>query len=137
MKIMSLIFLAFIFIQCASISTGKKIPFTIDKASYKESSKNIQIDINYTATSSIDFLNIYFKNHKIKLTKNNNTSLSATYNKSVNFDIQLHRNSKKEFGNHPQQKVLPFKLKEEEAMLSYKERDTIKYFKLKKVEARK
>jgi len=129
-KIFGILLFASFFIKCASVN--KTAPFNIQKATYKESLTEIEFTIPFSSENPVEFLKLFFRNQTTKVTYKSANILSATFSKTKKINFQLHGDSKKEFGNKPPPKKvdLPFKLNENEVMLSYKEKNEIKFFKL-------
>jgi len=148
MKKLCIISLTLFFIKCASATFNSNPPFTITKAIYQNWSGGVKgitgmhVTINYTSNESIQFKELFFRGKKktinIKKLKNGENTLFVKFNNhnTNNFDIQLHADAKKEFGNKPSKKEtnIPFELKDTEAVLSYKEDNELKYFKIESIE---
>lgn len=73
----------------------------------------------------------YYNEKKVplKLLPGKSFSYQANFNREVNNDIVMHRDSQKETANTPPVKI-PFNLKDNEAVLSYLENDVVKFFKI-------
>lgn len=119
-------------------------PFKVEKASYSKwlsdqsgvHGISIQIQLNKT-TVAID--SVYFRNNSIKLNLDNSTSNSMYVGSMVlpntNKNLQMNMDSKKEFGNTVpdiSQKI-PFKLAQNEAVVSYFYKNKRYYFKISEV----
>lgn len=150
-KAISTVFLTLIFVKCASVPTKKAHPFTVTKAIYKNDTNRIKginslnVTVNYTSEKEIDFQKLFYKGRQQKVSFKKGIDEGKTLfvqfkkiNKNIS-DLQLHGDSKKEFGNSPSKKetAFPFDLKENEAILSYKQDNVIKYFKIKNIEKAK
>ncbi len=150
MKILGLIIIALEITQCTSIKFDKHPPFRIKEATFNNwvggmpGVKGVNIFFEYTSKKEIVFDSIFFANRivkaKIKKIKDKNFVIG-----SINFstvkskeDLILHLNPKKEMQNKiPSINKFPFKLKGNEAVISYKEAGKIKYFKVKNIKKTK
>jgi len=134
MKIIPIILLTLAFTQCASVPSNNNMPFNVTKTNLKESLKEDIVTIEYTSTSSITFLELFFRGRKTSL-QQEGTTLVGVFNKLKNRDLQLHGDAKKEFGNRPSKKQLklPFKLTKNEAAISYKEGEETKYYTIENI----
>lgn len=146
MKLLGILLIAFSFTQCGSVKFTENPPFTITDAQYQNwiggmpGSSGTIITIAYDSNTEITFDSIYFANKigSLKASSNNgNQSLIGTINNTTSIvkkDLILHSDPKKEFKNElPTVKKLPFELKENEAVISYKQGEKTKYFKIEKV----
>lgn len=147
-KILRVLIFTLFLTNCASLSFEANPPFVITKVTYQnwknhlKSISGTDINISYTSRKKVAFKELFYneKQEEVSFKKDKNGTkflLVQFKNKTTNnnFDIQLHGNSKKEFGNKPPQKQanFPFELKDTEAVLSYKEANTIKYVKIKNI----
>ena len=143
------------FSQCAtSKEISKKLqintPFSIEKATYTDwvsgvkgggSGTNVIVTIKDIDSNNIEIDSLYFRGLKVKV-EIKESSYIGRFNSSINQrkDKVLHREPKKEFGNQVpiMEKEFPFELKNDEAVLSYKEKGKQKFYKtqLEKVEDR-
>jgi hypothetical protein len=142
MKIITLVFITFGFMTCKSLQFDKNPPFKITQASYKSwvgglpGVHGVNVFISYTSKSEIAFDSIYFRNKAGKLeinTQKGTKYIVGHFNtSSVNSrkDLIFRKDSKKEVGNAPPEKRIPFELKENEAVISYQEAGTTKYYKV-------
>lgn len=131
------------FSECATTKFEQKPPFTITFAVYNNWSvktttkKGMTVNISYTSKYEIKFDSIYFFKRVEKLTMSkvkDKKMISANFSSKVKPDIILDDNSTKEINNQfPEIKKLPFKLKQNEAIISYKIKDKTKYFKIKSI----
>ncbi|MEE3999975.1 hypothetical protein V1T75_06455 [Tenacibaculum sp. FZY0031] len=134
MKLIGILILALSFAKCASVKTENNHPFKIESANYsnvtggvKGSYSSTNLIIYFSAEEPIDFQKVYFQNRITKAVveqHNNQTYIAARYKTSSDDeqkDIVLHADPKKEIGNTPNTPTeeFPFKLKENEAMVSY------------------
>ncbi|CAI8317754.1 MAG: Uncharacterised protein [Polaribacter sp. SA4-10] len=142
MKNITFLFLTLSLITCKSISFDKKPPFKITEASYKNwvggqpGVHGINVYINYTSKTTIDFDSIYFRNQtgKLEIKKHPETNLlvgylntSTTKNKK---DLLLQKGDMKPYNTTNTELKIPFLLKENEAVISFTEAGTTKYYKV-------
>ena len=134
------------FLSCKSIENGitGKTPFKIEKATYNswvggvESVRGYKVEIQLETNYKLD--SIYFRNMKgaLELDVNNSkiiyTAIFTIQNKPQN--LILHSDPKKEFGNQAPnlQKNIPFTLKNDEAVISFKTKKGTQYFKIENLE---
>ena len=100
--------------------------------------RGTKIEIDIVNNSSIIFKSLYYQNRITGIEKvilNEKTTLIANYNTSkVINDKVLDLDPKKEITNQlPKAKSFPFKLKKNEAVLSYLEKGKTKFFKIKDI----
>lgn len=133
MKLLSITFLAIILTQCASTKFDNNAPFTVKSATKLADEK---VKIYYTAHSKIDFEHIYFdgrkENIELKNDANGTFIIGNFKNSLLNLkDIQLHSDPLKEYGNTPPKaEEIPFTLKENEVVLSYKVNGETRFYKV-------
>lgn len=133
MKLLSITFLAIILTQCASTKFDNNAPFTI-KSATKSADGNLKV--YYATNSSVNFEHIYFdgrkENIELKNDANGTFILGSFKNSLVNLkDIQLHSDPLKEYGNTPPKtEKIPFTLKENEVVLSYKVNGETRFYKV-------
>jgi len=147
MKVVALILVAMgVFTQCKSIKFDKNPPFKINGATFNNwvggqpGVSGTRVMIGYTSEEKVAFESVYFNNRETKAaltTENGITyvighfSTSTVNNKE---DLVLHADGKKEINNTlPKEKKFPFKLKENEVVISFKEGKKIKYIKIEKI----
>ncbi|WP_297806568.1 hypothetical protein [uncultured Polaribacter sp.] len=149
MKFLSIIAILISFTQCGSIKLENNPPFTIEKASYHHwiggqpgiSGSNIEIELK--ENSNIDFDSIFFQNNSTKLeinTVDNKTILIGNFNTSKRSkrNLILDSNAVNELKNEiPKSQNIPFKLLENEAIITYKTKNKLKYFKIKNIQKAK
>ena len=148
--LLSIVLLTTLITQCKSTKFDKTPPFTITRATYHywvggmPGVSGVNVFIGYQTDKNITFDSIYFANKKVKAqTKlvKGKTYLIGYFNTSTinsKEDLILHRNGKKEFGNKPPVKEkFPFKLKENEAVISFREKGKTKYYKVKNLQQTK
>lgn len=143
-KLLSLLLITLGITQCASKKLVTNPPFTITKATYTnwvggiEGVSGINVTVYYTAPKTIAFDSIYYKGKKAAVSFKGNDAekiVMAQFNtSSVNSkkDLQLQKDTAGEYGNTLPNVTsnFPFELKDNEAIVSYKENNTIKYFKI-------
>ena len=129
------------FFQCGSLKFENNPPFKILTATYQndyEVSKifgETVVKISYTSTKEILFDSIYFNNKiaKLEVESSNSNKLIIGILKNSNFNngFVLDKNPIKELHNPlPNFQNFPFKLKKNEAIISYKVDEKIKYFRI-------
>lgn len=109
-----------------------KAPFTVEEALHisNENAPYTILSIKKT-NPEIVLDEVYFLDKKLKL-KLDAGSYIAKINTIINKDLILHSDPKKEYGNTPPvMEKIPFKLKDNEAVVSYKIKGIVKYYKLK------
>lgn len=148
-KILSLLAIIFGFFQCKSIKLEDNPPFQIESATYKnwvggiEGVSGTLLEIEIVNGSQIIYDTAFFHNKTSKIevkTKNGNVLLLANFDTSKNQkpDLVMHSDSKKEINNKiPRTKEFPFDLKVNEAVISYKKGNKIKYFKIENFKKKK
>ena len=136
--------------QCKSMQFDTHPPFKVTKATYNNwvggqpGVKGINVFVRYTAKQNIEFDSMYFHGRITKIEINEKKGVKfivGRYNtatKKDNEDIILHSDSKKEVGNKiPATNTFPFELKENEAVISYQEKDKTKYYKIENIKQTK
>ncbi len=131
------------FSECATTQFEQNPPFTITSAVYNNWSvkttthKGMTVNIGYDSKYVMKFDSIYFSKRAEKLTMSKvkeKKMISAIFSSTEKPDIILHEKSTKEIHNtFPEIKKMPFELKQNEAIISYKIKDKIKYFKIKSI----
>jgi hypothetical protein len=146
MKLLGILILTFGFTQCVSLNLDKNPPFQITSAMYQNwvgglpGSNGVIVTISYQSDADITFDSIYFLKKVSKLESNEykeTKTLSGRIYTSVSSDrkdLTLHSDPKKELQNQlPTLKKFPFELKDNEAVVRYKAKGIIKYFKVKNI----
>ncbi|MFV0247879.1 MAG: hypothetical protein ACK5H1_02810 [Tenacibaculum sp.] len=140
MKFLIIVFFALGVSQCASQKFEKKPPFSISSANYSktdlQNNKHIDLYLSFSSVKKVDFKQLYFLNKVCKAEvkiKNGVNYITGRFSTLSKPDIILHADPKKEIKNKLLQYTVPFKLKENEAVLSYKEKNSIKFFKIKNI----
>ena len=142
LKILSVFTIIFSLLQCGSINFEMSPPFEINSAAYfswvggQPGISGMNLKISYTSDKNIQFDSIYFRKRIVKLKASNledQKMIVGHFNtSSPNREIVLQLDPMKEMKNEiPQIKKFPFELNENEAIISYKVNDEIKYFKIK------
>ena len=149
MKLLSIIAIIVSFTQCGSLKLENNPPFKIEKASYNKwvggqpGVSGTKIEIALKENSTIVFDSLFFQNKSTKVEINiaaGKTLLIGHFSTSSkqNRDLILDIDATKEIENTlPEVNKLPFELEENEAILSNKVGDKIKYFKIKDIEESK
>lgn len=142
------IVLMFGFTQCKSVKFDKNPPFSIESVTYSNLpvSKGTRVEIYLSNKIDIAFESLFFQYKKTKIEireKNGKTILTAYYNTSkILNDMVLESDSKKEIVNKVDEhfflkKNYPFELKENEAVISFKEDGKVKYVKIENIKKTK
>ncbi|WP_440879636.1 hypothetical protein [Tenacibaculum sp. C7A-26P2] len=134
-------FFAISFSQCVSQKFENNPPFTIKSAIYKNvtggraGNNSLDIHLTFSSKKKIEFDKLYFQNRITKAVieiKSGVKYIMGRYNTSPQnprFLFDKATLESKEIKNGKQEKF-PFELKENEAILSYKEHGTIKFYKI-------
>ena len=129
-------------VTCKSISLETKPPFTITEASYKSwvggqpGVHGINVYMNYTSKTAIDFDSIYFRNKTVKLEKKKQKErklLIGYFNTSTinsREDLVLQKDDPKSDSTKNLEVSFPFTLKENEAVIRYTIANVVKYYKV-------
>tara|TARA_B110001454_G_scaffold33265_1_gene32601 strand:- start:252 stop:719 length:468 start_codon:yes stop_codon:yes gene_type:complete len=146
MKLLGILILTFGFTQCASLNLDKNPPFQITSAMYQNwvgglpGSNGVIVTISYQSDADIAFDSIYFLKKVSKLESNEykgTKTLSGRIYTSVSSDrkdLTLHSDPKKELQNQrPTLKKFPFELKDNEAVVRYRVKGLLKYYKVKNI----
>ena len=144
MKILSIFTILFSFIQCGSTKFVKNPPFKIKSATYTNWTGGVpgvsgkRVDLKLSDSVAITFDSLFFQQRVTKIeVSEENTILTAHYSTSKGkmHDLILHSDTRKELKNKvPKVTKIPFELKGNEAILSYKVDGNTKYFKIKNIE---
>jgi ABC-type multidrug transport system ATPase subunit len=146
MKLIGIVLLTFGFTQCGSLNLDTNPPFQITSAIYQNwvgglpGTNGVLLTISYESDAEVPFDSIYFLKKGSKLEFNEYKgikTISGRIDTSVSpdrKDFTLHVDSKKEFNNQlPTLKKFPFELKDNEAVVRYKVKGIIKYYKVKNI----
>lgn len=129
-----MLFASIIAISCASSKLEETPPFQVISAKYYFHNTSKSIHIKYETTENIKFDSISFHGHKAKAItqkREGSTYVLAEFNNILKSDLVLDNNPVKEFNNAvPNVNKLPFNLKNDEAILSYKINNKIRYYKI-------
>ncbi|WP_299059004.1 hypothetical protein [uncultured Polaribacter sp.] len=144
-KIVFLLSLIYIFLQCGSSKSEKIGHLQIESSEYYNwvgglaGVSGINVEIKLKKKSKIVFDSLYFRGKSVKTELKKNKIIIANYSTSkVNNDIILHTDSKKEINNKPpKQNKFPFFLKENDAVLSYQFSGETRYVIIKDIKKRK
>ena len=145
MKILGVLVFIVGFTQCKSTKFDSNPPFTVEKSSYNNwvggqpGVSGTRVEVYLTSKVDIAFDALYFKNRKTNVEfreKDGRTFLTAHYNTSKRNDMILESDGKKEAVNKLPENF-PFKLKENEAVISFKEGDKTKYVKIENIKETK
>lgn len=133
------IIILLVFSQCKSLKIPEKKPVRIISSTYYLTDNN-QLKNIYIQISNQDYLafdSIYFQRKKSKIKIKTMRGLVYVYgdfSNSLKTNLVLDANPTKEFNNPiPELNKFPFDLKDNEAVISYKVNEKVKYFKVKKV----
>jgi len=144
LKIISVLAIIFTLSQCGSINFERNPPFEINSAAYfswvggQPGISGMNVKISYTSDKNIQFDSIYFRKRSAKLEVSNTKDqkmITGHFNtSSQKREFVMELNPVKEMKNEiPNITSFPFKLNENEAIISYKIKDKKKYFKIKTV----
>ncbi|AOW17751.1 hypothetical protein LPB03_09920 [Polaribacter vadi] len=142
-KFFAVLLIILVFYNCATTQFEQNPPFTITSAVYNNwyvestANKGKIVNIGYDSKYVVKFDSIYFSKRAEKLTMSkvkDKKMISAIFSSTEKPAIILHENSTKEIHNPlPELKKMPFELKKNEAIISYKIKDKTKYFKIKSI----
>jgi hypothetical protein len=141
MKVFLIGIILIFFFQCGSLKFENDPPFKILTATYQNGYEvpktfgDTVVNISYTSTKEISFDSIYFNNKiaKLEVASSNSNKRLICFFKTSNFSSEfvLDENPIKELHNPlPNFQKFPFKLKNNEAIISYKVDEKIKYFRI-------
>lgn len=145
MKILSILTIIIGFSQCGTTKFAKNPPFKIESATYTNwvggvpGVSGTRVEVRLSEKEPIVFDSLYFqkKRTKIEVSIQNKIMILighfSTSNRKENHLI-LHSNTKMELKNKvPKATKFPFNLKENEAIISYKVANKVKYFKIENI----
>lgn len=147
MKLLGILLLTLGFTQCKSHKFEQDPPFTIHSATYTHvtggmpGNSSLNLMIEFTSEKEINFESVYFQERTIQPVienKGGKQYLAARYSTSSEkskYDLVLHEDSKKEYGNSPKKtaKKCSFDLKENEAIISYQINGKSHFYKLENI----
>lgn len=148
MKFLGALLMMFGLTQCKSVKFEKTYPFTVKEATYtnwvggQPGVRGTKVTIPVVNAENITFDKIYFngKSTQVEIQKNGAARYAVgffTTSKS-NQDIIMHSDATQEMKNEvPSKEVFPFELAENEAVLSYKQNEKVKYIKLSNLQKTK
>ncbi|PID69372.1 MAG: hypothetical protein CR989_01925 [Flavobacteriales bacterium] len=136
-----------VFTQCAGSQFVNNPPFVVESVTQHQltdSNNNdkgtlFKIALKNVDTNAISFEKIYFNNkgtNVLMALTDENTLITAKFVRNISGrNLVLHKDPKKEIGNKPPVLVEkpPFKMKDNEAVLTYTENGITKYFKLENI----
>ena len=134
------------FTQCVHQKFENNYPFTITSATHTNvfgglsGNNSIDLRLGFSSSKNIEFKQLFYLHKKAKVVieiKGGVKYIVARYNTSPESNLVMHGNSKEEYGNSPPEDHFPFVLKENEAVLSYKEGEKIKFVKIEKIRQEK
>lgn len=145
-----LIFLYLAFLNCSSAQKiQNSIPIEFGDVYYQHwvagvqgGGSGINVFINVVSNNkNIELDSIYFQGKVSKLEEGNNSLFIGRFKTTANQreDLILSSNPKEEYGNQirKSKKDIPFELKDNQCIISYKEGGKIKYFMIEDVKNRK
>ncbi|MCG1034997.1 hypothetical protein [Polaribacter sargassicola] len=137
-KLILILFISVLFIDCASVGFVKEPPFTIESAIYYPSKFNnkSKVYIRYTPFEKVVFDSLFLKNKKAKTlikTKGDLKYIFVEFDKTLNNkDLILDNNRTKESINQlPSYQNSSFKLNRNEVVISYLLNNKTYYYKVK------
>jgi hypothetical protein len=142
MKILSILAIILGFVQCGSSTLVNNPSFKVEKAFFNDwiggqpGVSGTKLEIHLKNASEVIFDSLYFKNKRTKvavLQKGEITQIIGHYStsKRINNDLILAIDPTKELQNvAPIIKNIPFELKKNEAIISYKKGKKILFFKI-------
>ena len=145
-KIVSILTMLFSFSQCSSTMFVSSPPFTVEKAFYNNwvggqpGVSGTKVEIHLKEASKFVFEALYFNGKRAKVEvaqKETLTQIIAHFSTSKrnNSNLILDLDATKELENTvPNLEKFPFKLKENEAVLSYKKADKMLFFKIEDID---
>lgn len=142
MNILSILTIIIGFSQCASAKFEENPPFTITSVVYENWSggqpgiRGTNVKIFYLTNKEVVFDSVYYQGKvthlQIKTAKNNQLVVGYFNTSSVKNQIILNENPVEEINNPvPNLNNFPFKLNKNEAVISYKFKGKLKYYKVK------
>ena len=141
MKILGALVFILGFTQCKSTKFDNNPPFKVEKSSYNNwvggqpGVSGTRVEIYLNDKVDVTFESLFFKNKKTNIEvreKDGKTFLTAHYDTSKSKDLILDEDVKKEAVNKLPEDF-PFELKDNEAVLSFKEGSKTKYVKIDNV----
>ena len=147
MKMVSIFLIIVGFSQCGSLNFEKNPPFKISSAVYQNWSERqagvqgINVKIAYSSNRTIEFDSIYFSKRIVDLQIKDSKAgkmVVGYFITNQRKDMILDENPIRELENPvPIIRSFPFELDENEAVISYKFKGKIKYFKIASIKKEK
>lgn len=154
-RIIYIISIGLIMVSFSNCSTAQKLqketPFVIGEVFSEKwvagvegggAGTNVFIPVSKT-NKNLVLDSLYFQGKAVKLEKKDNKNgllYIGRFASNINQkeDIIMHEDPKKEYGNKPSvpQVKMPFEIKENEAIVSYKVNDATKYFKIENIKSK-
>lgn len=137
MKFVYYIVLAVFLSQCASVKTENTKPFTVKSATYNSNTSELLVE--FSSSKNINFQELFYNNQKAKadiISKENKNYVYGNFKKVLLHDLNLHSDAKQEFGNKTtttSKEKIPFELKNNEAIVTYKINGTLKNFRIQPI----
>lgn len=137
-----LVFILIAFTQCKTVQFENNPPFKVISASFNNWSggqpgvRGTKVSISYQAKEKIEFQSIYFRNSSTITelqTVNGETVVAGFFDTSTRANDKIENlkiNKKKENHDNDHDKNPHFDLQHNEAVISYKSGDKIKYYKI-------
>lgn len=134
-KLLITLLLGITVVCCSSVKFDKKPPFRVTKSTYNiDVSNSKSIYIEYSTQNNIQFDSIFFQKQKAKLEAKNLDGITyvfAVFPSLEKPDLVLDNNPVKELNNPiPKLEKFPFKLKDNEAVISYRVNNKTIYYKI-------
>lgn len=129
MKNLAIIFLLILFGCAPKEAFQSQFPIPVLEYFYEEKGNQTHfiIEFNEVVPEAIQLQKLYFRNKEGQVEMISNKKMKVVFSKP---DIILDKNPEKELGNQPLNLSQPrFQLKASEAIVEYKEKGKIKYFK--------
>lgn len=148
MKLLGVFLMTISLSQCGSSKFDSNPPFNVNKATvtnWVDGVKGVRktnVFVYVSNISSVEFNQMYYNNKIVKIERSENGErdliIAGYYNKYLEDKIsglELHANAEKEFGNELPSSLqkFPFKLKKDEAVISYKKGSKTLYYKVRNI----
>ncbi|WP_299105662.1 hypothetical protein [uncultured Tenacibaculum sp.] len=146
MKLFGILLLTISFTQCKSHKFEQTPPFSVKSATYTHvtggtpGNNTLDLMIEFTTEKDVQFEAVSFQERTIQPVieqKGGKQYLAARFDTSTpnskkKYDLELHSDSKKEYGNKPKEEAI--NLKENEAIIVYKVNGKSHFYKLENIE---
>ena len=138
LKLLIILIIGIIVKSCISVKFDKKPPFRVMKSTYNvDVSNSKSIYIEYSAQKNIQYDSIFFQKQRAKLEAKNLDGITyvfAVFPSITKPDLVLDNNPVKELNNPiPKLEKFPFELKFDEAIISYKLKNKLHFYKVTNV----